>query len=683
MKLTEIENGIWTLRIGTPEGHTPVSMRKFPVKSDALAAMEKRSLPELVDGLQYRQTKRGLVITLPMDSDEDIYGLGLQLKSVNQAGRKRMLRVNSDPVSDTGEGHAPVPFYVSTAGYGLFIDTYRHVEIYFGTNTQKGQSANMTEVNRPHEEFSESALYALKRSHERRQVVIDIKAVDGVDLYFFSGTVREAVQRYNLFSGGGCLPPMWGLGVWYRPYGGSTQDSVLKLARDFRRDNIPIDVIGIEPGWHSHSYACTYEWSYLFPEPQKMLDALAEQNYKVNLWEHVFVYPAAAFYEKLLPYSADCEVWNGLVPDFATEEAIKLFSDHHRDKFVKNGVAGFKLDECDNSDLNPSNWSFPDTAEFPSGMDGEQMHGALGTLYQGLIYDLYKSEDRRTLSQVRSSGALASPLPFVLYSDLYGHRDFIRGVVTSGFSGLLWSPEVRDCRNVPDLLRRMETVMFSAQALYNAWRIPSPPWKQTDIEKNLAGELMEDAETVTNIIRRYHEVRMSLLPYLYAAFSEYRNIGLPPVRALVMDFEDDLNVRNIDDEYMLGPDLLVVPLTVEDGTSRNVYLPNGTWYDFWDGTPFEGGRAIGFEVPYDKIPVFVRDGAILPLADPIQCVTSDTVFTVRPKIYGDGHRGCTLAEDDFTTFAYEQGAQRRIRLTVSNGQVTAEPPMSKKYRMEG
>lgn len=683
MEFTQIENGIWTLRIGTPEPHTPVSMRKFPIKSGALTAMPDRALPGLLDELQFGQSKRGLTITLPMDSAEDIYGLGLQLKSVNQAGRKRILRVNSDPVSDTGEGHAPVPFYISTAGYGLFIDTFRHVEIYFGTNTAKGQSAGMTEVNKPHEEFSESALYALKRSHERRQIVIDIHAVDGADLYFFSGNVREVVQRYNLFSGGGCLPPMWGLGVWYRPYGGSTQETVLKLADEFRRDNIPIDVIGIEPGWHSHSYACTYDWSYLFPEPQKMLDTLAAQNYKVNLWEHIFVYPAAEFYKKLLPYSADCEVWNGLVPDFATPEAVKIFSDHHREKFVKNGVAGFKLDECDNSDLNPSNWSFPDTAQFPSGMDGEQMHASIGTLYQGLIYDIYRSENHRTYSQVRSSGALAAPLPFVLYSDLYDHKDFIRGMVTSGFSGLLWAPEVRDCDNVPDLLRRMETVMFSAHALYNSWRIPNPPWKQTDIEKNLAGELMNDAEAVTAIIRRYHEVRMSLLPYLYSAFAEYRDTGLPPVRALVMDFGDDLNVRSIDDEYMLGPDLLVAPMTLEDGTSRTVYLPAGTWYDFWDNTPYDGGRAFEVKAPYDKIPVFVRDGAILPLAEPVQCVTSDTVFTIRPKAFGDGHLGCTLVDDDFTTFAFEQGVQHRVRLiAVVPDRVTAVPPTTMKYSIE-
>ncbi len=637
MEFTQIENGVWKVRIGTPERHTPVSMRQFPVKSKALSALPERALPRELSALSVCQSRRGLVITLPMDSSEDIYGCGLQLKSVNHAGRKRTLRVNSDPVSDTGEGHAPVPFYVSTAGYGLFIDTYRHVEIYFGTNTQKGQSAHQTKVNSPHEEFSESALYALKRSHERRQIIIDLKALDGVELYLFAGNVRECVQRYNLFSGGGCLPPMWGLGVWYRPYGGSTQESVLKLAEEFRREQIPMDVIGIEPGWHSHSYACTYEWSYLFPEPQKMLDRLNKDGYKVNLWEHIFVYPAAAFYKDLLPYSADYEVWNGLVPDFATPEAEKIFAGHHRKQLVDRGVSGFKLDECDNSDLNPSNWSFPDTARFPSGMDGEQMHAAIGTLYQGVIYRMFRDAGRETYSQVRSSGALAAPLPFVLYSDLYDHKDFIRGVVTSGFSGLLWSPEVRDCAGVADLLRRMETAMFSAQAVYNAWRFPSPPWKQTDIEKNLAGEPMEDFGRITAIIRRYHEVRMSLIPYLHAAFEVYRDTGLPPIRALVMDFEEDLNVRNIDDEYMFGPDLLVCPMTLADGTSRTVYLPAGIWYDFWDHTAYEGGRAFEFHADYDKIPVFVRSGAVLPLADPVQYVREDIAFTIRPKTFGDCH----------------------------------------------
>ena len=664
MDLIKIENGIWKLQIGTPQRHTPVALRQFPVKQEELAALPQVQLPELVSEITCRQDRRGLRILLPMDSDEDIYGFGLQLRSMNQAGRKRMIRVNSDPVADTGEGHAPIPFYISTAGYGLFVDTFRHVEFYMGTNLEKGRSRDKKEVNQVHKEFSESALYALKRNRERRTVIIDLKAVDGVTLYLFAGNVGQVVQRYNLFSGGGCLPPMWGLGVWYRSYGGSSQESLEKLAGSFRKDKMPVDVLGLEPGWHSHSYSCTYEWSYLFPEPEKLIGSLGKQGYKMNLWEHLFVYPAAPFYEELLPYAGDYEVWNGLVPDLASPEAVKLFADHHREAFVQKGILGFKLDECDNSDFNASNWSFPDVTQFPSGMDGEQMHAAIGGMYQKLIYQVFHDANKRTYSQVRASGALASPLPFVLYSDLYNHKQFIRGMVTSSFSGLLWAPEVRGCRNGNDLLRRMETIMFSAHAIYNCWRIPNPPWKQVDIEKNLAGEFMPDADYYMGVCRKYHQVRMSLLPYLYSAYVKYWKEGIPPVRALVMDFEEDLQTHNVDNEYLLGDALLVAPMTIEDGTQRRVYLPEGKWYDFWDDTVYEGGREYLICADYDKIPVFVKEHTLLPFAEPVDYISKDTVFRIHPMIYGDWAFPFVLYEDDFESFDYEKGRQNQVILSV-------------------
>ena len=716
MELQSITNGIWKGTIGVPETHTPVSLRKFPVREEALQLLGEAKLPAAAECITFRRNARGLQIMLPMDSDEDIYGFGLQLRSMNQAGRKRLLRVNSDPAADTGEGHAPAPFYISTAGYGLFVDTFRHAEFYMGTSLEKGRSAHCTEVNRTHKEFSESALYALKRNVERRTVIIDLKAVEGVDFYVFAGNVKQVVQRYNLFSGGGCLPPMWGLGVWYRSYGGSDQEAVRKAAHSFREEKMPVDVLGLEPGWHSHSYSCTYQWSYLFPQPEEMLQELDGQGYKINLWEHLFVYPAAPFYQELISFSGEYEVWNGLVPDFATREAEDIFADYHRESFVRKGIQGFKLDECDNSDMNPSNWSFPDTAEFPSGMDGEQMHTAIGGLYQNLIYDVFHGEDRRTYSQVRSSGALAAPLPFVLYSDLYNHKQFIRGMVTSGFSGLLWAPEVRNCRNGQDLLRRMETIMFSAHAIYNCWRIPNPPWKQVDIGKNLAGEFMEEAGYYTDVCRRYHEIRMSLLPYLYSAFVKYWKEGIPPVRALAMDYEDEPQARNVDDEYMLGDSLLVAPMTLEDGVCRKVYLPVGKWYDFWEGdvlvqdaaeedtaekdamegdaregkalagntakgNVIEGEKVYLIRADYDRIPVFVRDGCILPLAEPVQYVSRDTVFVIHPRVYGDGREGCVLYEDDFESFAFEQGRQNRVSLTAdAEGHISVQRSGGEKER---
>lgn len=659
--MQQIAKGIWKIVLGEPEEFTPEHFRQFSVRTEAIEQITgSRECRVSEEKIHWRKTKRGITVTLPMETQEDIYGFGLQLQGFNQAGRRRYLKVNSDPAANTGESHAPVPFYISSAGYGLFVNTFRYTTFLCGTNSERGQSSGMTAENEIHEEFSEAAIYALKRAKEERKIIIDIPAAEGVELYLFEGNIPEVVQRYNLFSGGGCVPPMWGLGMWYRIYGGSDEKALEKLAEQFREEKLPMDVLGLEPGWHSHSYSCTYKWSYLFPHPEEMIEKMSQQGYKLNLWEHLYVYPKAPFYKELVPYSGDYEVWNGLVPDFATKGASELFENYHRDTFVKKGIAGFKLDECDNSDYNPSNWAFPDSTEFPSGMDGEQMHQAIGTLYQNLIYRIYRKENRRTYSQVRSSGALAAPLPFVLYSDLYDHKQFIRGVVNSGFSGLLWCPEVRDCANGDDLLRRLQTVVFSSHSLINSWRIPSPPWKQTDIEKNLAGEPMDTADYYTAECRKLFELRMSLLPYLYSAFVEYSHNGKPPIRALVMDYPEDMAARMVDDEYLFGESMLVCPLTYEEGTSRKVYLPQGRWYNFFTGTAVEGGRTMETEAAYNEIPVFVKDGAIIPLAKPVMHVDKDTVFEMTVKIFGEADGRFVLYEDDFATFDFEEKQKRII-----------------------
>lgn len=174
---------------------------------------------------------------------------------------------------------------------------------------------------------------------------------------------------------------------------------------------------------------------------------------------------------------------------------------------------------------------------------------------------------------------------------------------------------------------------------------------------------MEDADYYTDVCRRYHRIRMSLLPYLYSAFVKYQREGIPPVRALVFDYEEEAAVRNVDDEYLLGDVLLVAPMTLEDGTQRKVYLPEGTWHDFWEDIIYEGGREYVIHAEYDRIPVFVRENCILPLADPVEAVGKDTVFTIRPRVYGSGGEGCVLYEDDFETFDYEKGCQNEVRIT--------------------
>ncbi len=186
----------------------------------------------------------------------------------------------------------------------------------------------------------------------------------------------------------------------------------------------------------------------------------------------------------------------------------------------------------------------------------------------------------RTLGLVRSSHALASPYPYALYSDTYDHKQFIRALLNAGFSGLLWCPEVRDARDPEDLIRRLQTVIFSPVAMVNAWYIKNPPWKQVDKEANNSNRFAPGWEELQATCRDLISLRMQFVPYLYAAFVRYRLQGIPPFRALVMDYPNDPRTWTVDDQYLVGEDLLVAPVVAGEH-EREVYLPRGEWIDFW------------------------------------------------------------------------------------------------------
>ena len=643
--------GVWRFRFGRPEKDTPVRHRFFPPAAEAMKALPLAgTAPFDTSAFLFRRTARGCLIEIPMTKDEDVYGFGLQLKSHRQTGKKKTLRVNSDPVADTGDSHAPVPFYLSTAGYGVFVDTARYASFYCGSH-QRPADVGETTARRSDEDLATGTdvLYQWQRQ-KRRSMTIEIPAARGVDVYLFAGPdLRTALRRYVLFSGGGCLPPLWGLGVWYRGSGKFVQKDVVDLAREFRARHMPCDVFGLEPSWQTHTYSCSYVFdNQRFPNSDGLIADMRDMGYNLNLWEHAFVHPTAPFHGRLAALAGDVAVWEGLVPDFSIEETRRVFADYHRERFVGRGVTGFKLDECDNSDFIQSPWSFPEHSHFPGGMDGEQMHSLLGPLYMRTLLEAFAPSRLRTYNSVRSGHGLAAPYPFVLYSDLYDHRDFVRGVVNCGFSGLLWSPEVRQCASVEELIRRLQAVVLSPQALINAWMIHNPPWKQVDWDRNNRHEFMDDWEDVEEACRRILRLRMQLLPYLYAAFARYCFEGIPPFRALVIDWPEDANVRGIDNQYMMGDSLLVAPVFAGQ-RERQVYLPAGGWYDFWTGTRCEGGREIAVAADLDKIPLYVRENSLLPLAEPHDCVNRDTVFDLTVRVYGEAPPPFRLLVDDGET----------------------------------
>lgn len=666
IQVITVAPGVKKLTSGKPEQFSPYSFCNEKPMADAMNRLPEGKLPFKASDIKINITDRGILVEIPLDNEEQLYGFGLQMGSFNQKGLRKKPIVNDNPSHDLGYTHAPMPFYVSNKGYGILINTSRYTTFYCGSTAKNTDAVNVTNGKSGN---SVEELY--KNDHPASgYVAVDVPGIQGVEVYIFEGPeLINVLQRYNLFSGGGALPAIWGLGVKYRVKADFNQQQVGKMADYFRANNIPCDVFGLEPRWQTTAYSCSYVWNNdFFPSHDKFIDTMKNKGFHINLWEHAFVNPKSPLYASLKNKSGDYLVWNGLVPDFVDPSATKLFADYHKENFVTKGISGFKMDECDNSNLTMGNatWSFPEHSRFPSGINGEQMHQVFGIVYQKAVYNIYKELNTRTFLDVRSSNAFASSYPASLYSDTYDHHEYIQMISNSGFSGLIWSPEVRESKSIADLMRRSQTAVLSAQTLYNSWYLQNPPWLQINIDKNNKNEFMDNAKAVEADVRKLLNFRMSLVPYLYSAFADYRLKGIPPFRALVVDYPTDSKVFSIDDEYMIGQGILAAPLT-ENNDERKVYLPAGNWYDFNSGKKYTGANEYNIKTGYTDLPIFVKEGTILPLAKPVEFISPETRFELTCYVYGDSAKTCSLFEDDGVTFDFEKGKYNTISLNYNKG----------------
>ena len=567
--------------------------------------------------------------TRAIANDEEFFGFGLQFHSLAQRGKTKTLKVNADPSTDLGNSHAVVPFFLSTAGYGIFLDSHAYTHFDMGKAT-------------PDRLFFQTPDPVL-------------------DYYFCYGpTFHDLLARYTQLTGRMAMPPKWGLGFWYRMKSDWKQDKAESVARAFREHDIPCDVIGLEPAWQTHAYSCSYLWNKgQFPDPAAFVAGMRDQHFHVNLWEHAYVHPSSPIHDPLQKANAvgDKLVWGGLVPDFTRPEARALFGDLHQKEHIALGVDGYKLDECDGSDFT-GGWFFPDDARFPSGMTGAQMHNVFGLLYQRAFHAFFDRQNKRSYFLCRGMFAGAQADPSVIYSDWYGFKEYVRACANSGFSGILWCPEIRQTDNANEFVRRFQMVFFSPLAMINAWADGVTPW--------------EKGPEVEKIFRQYADLRMQLTPYLYSAFWRMHEMGLPVIRALVMDSPADRNTYGIDDEFLYGDSLLVAP--VLSGDSRSVYLPAGIWMDWWTGEVYAGGKSFSYPAPLDRLPLFVKAGAIVPMQPRSRYANEQPVETLTLRVFApppgqpvsSESSRFTLYEDDGETLNYRKGSNVQTILSCTS-----------------
>ncbi|HYJ37987.1 MAG TPA: TIM-barrel domain-containing protein, partial [Chitinophagaceae bacterium] len=360
---SEVAPGVWKGIVGKPESYDLLKAAGSKPNMQALAKIGASGFPLSQNKITASLVDNKTYLHFPLQRDEQLYGFGLNFQTVHQRGKILQLHVDHYGGRDNGRTHAPVPFYVSSNGYGVFINSARYLNIYTGSGVRKDSDDPPVAKDRNTDKSWSSRPYS-----DAVEVVVPAA---GVEVFVFAGpTALDAVRRYNLFNGGGVLPPRWGLGFTQRVRSLYTAEEVKKEASDFREKGYPLDYIGLEPGWQSKSYPGTFEWDKKrFPDPQKFVKEMLDQGIRLNLWINPYISKEAPFYKQIAPYTGSHTVWVGEAPDFTLPEARKIFFDQLRRDQVDLGVSGYKIDEVDGYD----HYLWPDVATFPSGHSAEQM----------------------------------------------------------------------------------------------------------------------------------------------------------------------------------------------------------------------------------------------------------------------------------------------------------------------
>jgi alpha-glucosidase (family GH31 glycosyl hydrolase) len=659
---TEVAPGVWKGVVGKPEAFDLLKAAGAVANKEALGKMNKASFPLNKTDISAKVVNRKTYLNFPLDKGEQLYGFGLNFQTIHQRGKILELHVDNFAGKDNGRTHAPTPFYVSSNGYGVFINAARYIKVYAGTAVKLYSKTPPNVQDRNLDKNWTSRPYS--------DAVEMLVPAEGVEVYVFAGpTALDAVRRYNLYNGGGPLPPRWGLGFTQRVQRLYDADMVKKEAKDFEDKGYPLDFIGLEPGWQSKSYPCTFEWdAKRFPQPKAFVQDMLSKGVRLNLWSNPYISPEASIFKTIKPYTGTHTVWNGAVADLTLPEARKILFGQLQKSQIDIGVSGYKFDEVDGGDQ----YLWPDVATFPSGHAAEQMRQTYGMMMMRYSTEIYHKMNKRTFGLVRANNGGGSSFPYVIYNDYYNHEDFITALINSGFAGVLWTPEVRASKTSEEWLRRFQSNVFSPLAMINAWASGTKPWTFPD---------------VADQVKEFAMLRMQMMPYWYSEFAKYHFEGTPPFRAMNLEpgFKmeakkeatnanleenpyEEAATKEIKDQYMAGEYLLVAPMFTGQ-KNRKVILPKGKWYDFYTGEFVGDGQVITVTPGLDKIPVYVKDGGIIPMMTPmLHAPKAGEKVDIEIRHYGTAPGKYRLYDDDGETFNYEKGdySFREIKVERNN-----------------
>jgi alpha-D-xyloside xylohydrolase len=533
------------------------------------------------------------------------YGLGERFNTLNHA-RTIVKNASQDNGIAKGSGaYKAVPFFMSTSGYGLWVDTTAEATF----------DMNATSIN---------------------DIEITVPA-DKLRIVVFAGPqFPKILERFTGITQRTILPPYWAFAPWMGRDVHQNEAQVREDVDKTRALGLPASVILIDSPWAT-SYNSYRFNPKQFDDAPGMIKHVHDEGYKLVLWHTSWINsqsnpPGEAGFEGKIALHAENydeaasngyfvkrpdgspyvgRWWKGIgsLIDFTNPSAKNWWQDQVR-QAIKAGADGFKDDDAEGN--------FQGDVKFADGTNKLLMRNRYGMLYNNAMEELIQKDLKGNgVLFARSVTTGANGIGFLWGGDneaSFSPENGLPTVVTAGLnagmSGMsLWAADLGGYLKTgttpdPNLIMRWTEFAAFSPTMEILSQSNTQPWNWD--AKNATG-----ATPALDTYRKFVLLHMSLFPYRFAAAQESAKTGMPILRALPLLYQDDARARVTRDEYMFGPDLLVAPV-VDENTRRPVYLPAGEWVDYWTGARTTGGKVLVVDAPLNSIPVYVRAGAVIP-----------------------------------------------------------------------
>ena len=516
---------------------------------------------------------------LSLSVGEAVYGLGERFTPFVKNGQS-IDCWNEDGGTSTEQSYKNVPFYITNKGYGVFVNHPERVSFEVGSEL-------VTKV-----QFSVPG--------------------ESLDYFIITGDdMKEVLENYTSLTGKPALPPAWSFGLWLTTSFTTNYDekTVTQFVDGMAERDIPLHVFHFDCFWMKGFNWCNFEWdNEVFPDPKAMLERLKAKGLKICVWINPYIAQESSLFEEgrdngyfIKRPNGDVWQWDMWQPgmaivDFTNPDACKWYADKLRD-LMEMGVDCFKTDFGER---------IPVECTYFDGSDPVKMHNYYTQMYNKVVFDVIKEVKGENEAVLFARSATAGGQQFPVHwggdctSEYESMAESLRGGLSLCLSGFgFWSHDIGgfESTSTPDVYKRWAAFgLLSSHSRLHGSTSYRVPWLYD--------------EEACDVVKSFTNLKCSIMPYLFKTANDTATKGIPTMRAMILENQNDPACRYLDRQYMLGDSILVAPIFNEEGIAE-YYLPHGTWTNFITGEKHEGGRWITEKHGYLSIPMMVKENSII------------------------------------------------------------------------